>query len=121
MEIEIQGIPRSMKPPYQARLKSIKADLTRSKKLSKDMHSQLARSDLLDGAPSSDQPYGSASDRNRLLAGVNILSNGSRRLADSQRIALETEEQGTDILTILREQREQIENSRDMVCAYILF
>lgn len=35
---------------------------------------------------------------------------------DSQRIALETEEQGADILRNLRVQREQIENSRNMVC-----
>lgn len=34
---------------------------------------------------------------------------------DSQRIALETEEQGADILRSLRGQREQIQNARDTV------
>lgn len=38
-----------------------------------------------------------------------------RRLQDSERIALETEEQGAGILSSLRRQREQIENSRDQV------
>jgi hypothetical protein len=59
---------------------------------------QLSRSDLLGGAggrpigPSSaDDPYGT-SDRSRLLAGTTTLEDGSRRLQDSQRIALETEE-----------------------------
>jgi Snare region anchored in the vesicle membrane C-terminus len=38
-----------------------------------------------------------------------------RRLQDSERVALETEEQGAGILSSLRRQREQIENSRDVV------
>ncbi|KAI1791446.1 vesicle transport v-snare protein vti1 [Ganoderma leucocontextum] len=118
MEIEIQGIPQSIRPSYQARIKASKADLTRYKKLSKDVHAQLSRSELLarpgigTGAPTSDEPYG-ASDRTRLLAGTALLEDGSRRLLDSQRIALETEEQGSDILRSLRGQREQIQNARD--------
>ena len=119
MEIEIQGIPQSIKPSYQTRIKSAKADLQRYKKLSKDLHAQLARSDLLGaragmGTPTSDEPYGST-DRTRLLAGTELLEDGSRRLQDSQRTALETEEQGADILRSLRGQREQIVNARDTV------
>jgi len=119
MEIELQGIPQSIKPQYQARIKSAKADLTRYKKLSKELHTQLTRSDLLGsvggrpiGPSSADDPYGT-SDRTRLLAGTALLEDGTKRLQDSQRIALETEEQGTDILSSLRRQREQIENTRD--------
>ena len=119
MEIEIQGIPVSLKSSYQVRVKAAKSDLQRYKKLSKDVHSQLARQDLLGaragmGTPTSDEPYGT-SDRTRLLAGTALLEDGSRRLADSQRIALETEEQGADILRNLRQQREQIQNARDTV------
>jgi vesicle transport through interaction with t-SNAREs 1 len=121
MDIEIQGMPQSIKSQYQARTRAAKADLSKYKKLSKDLHAQLGRSDLLGGVggrpigPSSaDDPYGS-SDRTRLLAGNSVLEDGTRRLQDSQRIALETEEQGADILTNLRRQREQIENSRDLV------
>ena len=119
MEIEIQGIPQSIRPSYQTRLRTAKGDLQRFKKLLKDVNSQIARSDLLSrspmGTPTSDEPYGS-SDRTRLLAGTELLEDGSRRLLDSQRIALETEEQGADILRSLRSQREQIQNSRDTVC-----
>ena len=64
----------------------------------------------------SDDPYDERSERERLLAGTSILEDGSRRLGDSTRLALEAEEQGADILRSLRVQREQIENSRDMVC-----
>ncbi|EJF61482.1 vesicle transport v-snare protein vti1 [Dichomitus squalens LYAD-421 SS1] len=118
MEIEIQGIPQSLRPSYQSRIKASKADLTRYKKLSKDFHAQLSRAELLarpglPGTPTSDEPYGATSDRTRLLAGAELLEDGSRRLLESQRIALETEEQGADILRSLRGQREQIQNARD--------
>jgi vesicle transport through interaction with t-SNAREs 1 len=120
MEIEIQGIPQSIRPKYQSRIRTSKADLARYKKLSREMHAQASRADLFSsrgggGAPAtSDEPYGS-SDRARLLAGTTILEDGSRRLQESQRIALETEEQGTDILRSLVGQREQIENARNTV------
>ncbi|KAI6034245.1 snare region anchored in the vesicle membrane C-terminus-domain-containing protein [Pisolithus microcarpus] len=101
MEIEIQGIPQSIKPQYQTHL-----------------HSQFSRTELLAspgraGTPTSDEPYGSTSDRTRLLAGTATLEDGTRRLQDSHRIALETEDQGAEILVNLRAQREQIENARD--------
>ena len=125
MEIEIQGIPQSLRPSYQTRIKSSKADLQRYKKLSKDLHAQLSRSELLarpgmSPAPS-DEPYGASSDRTRLLQGTALLEDGSRRLQESQRIALETEEQGADILRSLRGQREQIQNARDTVSGRGLF
>ena len=119
MEIEIQGIPQSIRPSYQSRIKAAKADLTRYKKLSKEVHAQLSRAELLArpgvGTPTSDEPYGATTDRTRLLAGTALLEDGSRRLMESQRIALETEEQGADILRSLRGQREQIQNARDTV------
>lgn len=121
LEVEIQGIPQSVKPPYTSRLKQAKADLTKYKKLSKELHSQVARSDLLgsfkNGSSSSDDPYGERSDRTRLLTGTETLEDGSRRITESTSLALETENQGTDILRTLRSQREQIENSRNTVCA----
>ncbi|KZT68519.1 V-snare-domain-containing protein [Daedalea quercina L-15889] len=119
MEIEIQGIPQSLRAAYQARIKAAKGDLARHKKLSKDLHASTARADLLARAPAAyaaddpsiaDDPYG---DRTRLLAGTALLEDGSRRLQESHRVALETEDQGADILRSLRVQREQIENSRD--------
>ena len=121
MEIEIQGIPQSLRPSYQSRIKASKADLQRYKKLSKELHSQASRAELLarPGMDStSDEPYGASSDRTRLLQGTALLEDGSRRLVESQRIALETEEQGADILRSLRGQREQIQNARDTVCVF---
>lgn len=124
MEIEIQGIPQSIRPSYQNRIKTSKSELQRYKKLSKDLHAQLSRADLLGsraaaGGPTSDDPYGSNDDRTRLLAGTALLEDGTRRLQESQRIALETEEQGADILRSLRGQREQIQNARDTVSFFL--
>jgi len=127
MQIEIQGIPQSLKAQYTTRLKNAQSDLARYKKLSREAHLQASRTDLFSGAGSgggggfwgsksrvsSDEPYGD--DRTRLLAGTEALDNGNRRLQDSERIALETEEQGAGILSTLRRQREQIENSRDQL------
>ncbi|KZT40436.1 vesicle transport v-snare protein vti1 [Sistotremastrum suecicum HHB10207 ss-3] len=117
MEVEIHSMPQSLKAQYQARLKSSKSSLTTLKKQSKDFHSALQRSLLLSTAPGgaySDDAEGGG-DRERLLTGHAILENGTRRLDESRRIALETEEQGAEILRSLRGQREQIENSRDML------
>ncbi|KAK1236722.1 t-SNARE VTI1 [Marasmius sp. AFHP31] len=118
MDIEIQGIPQSLRTKYQARLREAKQELARYKAQSKEVNAKLARSSLLSsssrpGYTSSDEPYGPTSDRTRLLAGTAMLEDGSKRLQESQRIALETEEQGADILMNLRVQREQIENSRN--------
>jgi len=119
LEIEIQGIPTSVRRQYTASLKQAKADLTKYRKVSKEAHAQAARTDLLGGfrgrgaGGTSDDPYGEQSDRTRLLAGTEALNDGSRRLADSTSLALETETYGADILRSLRGQREQIENARD--------
>ncbi|CAA7259658.1 unnamed protein product [Cyclocybe aegerita] len=117
MEIEIQGIPQSVRAQYHTRLRAAKADLSRYKKLLADSRAQLARADLLSSSnnaySSSDDPYNSSSDRTRLLAGTNALEQGTKRLQQSQQLALETENQGADILMNLRTQREQIENSRN--------
>ncbi|KAJ3566263.1 hypothetical protein NP233_g7108 [Leucocoprinus birnbaumii] len=119
LEIEIQGIPTSIRGQYTNRLKQTKAELSKYRKISKDSHTQAARTDLLganrsrSSAGASDDPYGERNDRTRLLAGTETLEDGTRRLNDSTRIALETETYGADILRGLRGQREQIENARD--------
>ena len=79
------------------------------------------RNDLLSGPglPNPDDPYtddpSAFSSRTRLLAGTERLEDGTQRLQNAQRIALETEDVGADILRNLRGQREQIEHTRDTV------
>lgn len=84
----------------------------------KELLASTTRAELLNagsrGSPISDDPY-ATSDRSRLLSGTAMLEDGSRRLDESQRIALDTEAHGAEILRNLRGQREQIENSRNTV------
>ncbi|KIM76737.1 hypothetical protein PILCRDRAFT_826125 [Piloderma croceum F 1598] len=121
MQLEIQGIPKSLKSKYTPRLKNSQAELLRWKKLSREVHGKLQRGELFArsgsrfGGVTSDEPYGTADDRTRLLVGHEVLEDGTRRLQESERVALETEEQGAGILSSLRRQREQIENSRDVL------
>ncbi|KAH6881215.1 vesicle transport v-SNARE protein N-terminus-domain-containing protein [Coprinopsis sp. MPI-PUGE-AT-0042] len=118
LEVEIQGIPNSVKSQYSSRLKQAKSELNKFKKLSKDLHAQAGRADLLAGgrraSPRSDDPYSDEpSQRDRLLVGQNRLQDGSRRLQESTSVAYQTEAYGAEILSTLRGQREQIENARD--------
>lgn len=53
--------------------------------------------------------------RSRLLSATDKLSEGQRRLEDSHRVALETEDLGAGILRDLRGQRDQLEHTRDNV------
>lgn len=120
MEVEIQGMPQSIRSQYTARVKASKAELTRWRNTAKEVQQASSRDALLGGISSSDDPYGvidhgSASDRTRLLQGTQSLADSTKRLQDSQRVALETEELGGDILRSLRVQREQIEHSREML------
>ncbi|KAG8990837.1 hypothetical protein FRB93_003008 [Tulasnella sp. JGI-2019a] len=118
MEVEIQGMPQSIKTKYQLRVKSSKAELTKWKKQAKDMHLANSRSELLSSRSNPvafDDPYadgdGVNSQRTRLLQGTQSLADSTRRLEDSQRIAIETEGVGADILRTLRQQRGTIEHA----------
>ncbi|KAG5640703.1 hypothetical protein DXG03_007480 [Asterophora parasitica] len=119
MEIETQGIPQSIRGTYHTRLRTAKAELARYKALLKEQRAAGARAELLVGSSAtaggyapSDDPYGNGGDRARLLVGTARLEDGTRRLEESRRLALETEDQGADILMNLRTQREQIEHAR---------
>lgn len=127
MEIELQSIPLSIRSQYHARHRSAKESLQSYKKLLADSRIQLTRAELFSASSnpngdftSTDDPYAASNDRTRLLTGTDILEQGTKRLQQSQQLALETETQGAEILTNLRTQREQIENSRGTV-SHIIF
>lgn len=60
-------------------------------------------------------PSHGQAQRSRLLSATDKLSDGQRRLEDSHRVALETEDLGAGILRDLRGQRDQLEHTRDTV------
>lgn len=55
------------------------------------------------------------SQRALLLQGTESLNNASQSIERSQRIAAETEQIGTDIISELGEQREQLDRTRNRV------
>jgi len=139
MEVELPSMPVSIRQNYQGKLAASKAGLDKVKKTlvscarhpvfnqltdQRDVRSDGQRAELLSGPGyPSDDPYtddpSSYSSRARLLQGTETLQDGSRRLDNAHRIALETEDVGADILRNLRGQREQIEHTRDTVSSPI--
>ncbi|PWZ01274.1 V-snare-domain-containing protein [Testicularia cyperi] len=121
MDIEVQGFPQSVRSRYAVQIRGFKQEI---EKLNKEVRSSLSSGkggagfttggytdddrDLESGGAGD-----SAAQRQRLLQGTTMLEDGTRRLEESNRLALETEDLGADILRDLRSQREQIENSRD--------
>ncbi|CDZ96216.1 V-SNARE [Phaffia rhodozyma] len=123
MEVELPSIPQSIRSKYTLNFKSYKAQLEKLRKQFRDAKQAVLRSDLLGNTDASlrDDPYSDSptdySQRTRLLQGTERLADGSRRLEESHRLALETESVGADILRNLRGQREQIEHSRDVLAS----
>jgi hypothetical protein len=69
----------------------------------------------MDRAESPSSPSQVQAQRSRLLSATDKLTDGQRRLEDSHRIALETEDLGSGILRDLRDQRDVLEHTRDSV------
>ncbi|CEH13851.1 vesicle transport v-snare protein vti1 [Ceraceosorus bombacis] len=119
MELEVQGMPQAIKSRYQVEMRGKKAELEGLRKRLRQAAAQSSGRDLPPSAfngDSGDLESGLAdtqAQRQRLLQGTATLEDGSRRLEDSHRLALQTEDLGADILRNLRGQREQIEHSRD--------
>lgn len=123
MEIEINSFPASLKSQYNLKLRGYKTDLEKQKEQLRKQLQQSSRgggrfdtesgNGFNDDLESGRSSYDPQSQRQKLLQGTATLDDGSRRLEDSHRLALETEDLGADILRDLRGQREQIENSRD--------
>ncbi|KAK4331620.1 t-SNARE VTI1 [Rhodotorula toruloides] len=133
MEIEMQTADAMDKQEMQNKLRAHKASLGRHKA---DLASPLSLKTLLSSADRDDLLGGSAgradhvaiemdsrsespslgqaqAQRARLMSATDKLAEGQRRLEDSQRIAVETEDVGAGILRDLRTQRDTLEHSRD--------
>ena len=108
MELELASLPSSERTKFQPRYKNCKSDHERLKSTFKQALSQdNDRTELLGDGPD-DADVMSFDQRNRLLVGTHRLNDASRRLEDSHRVALETEQIGISTLETLRSQREQI-------------
>ncbi|GAA6038006.1 hypothetical protein JCM8097_009536 [Rhodosporidiobolus ruineniae] len=128
MEVEVQTADKN-KAELQGKLRAHKGVVARHKADLKSFASTADRDDLLSTSSRPDHVSISMTDldrpdspasasasqaqRSRLLSTTDKLADGQRRLEDSHRIALETEELGTGILRDLRSQRDTLEHTRD--------
>lgn len=119
MDVEVQGFPQSVRSKYGVTMRGFRGEL---QKVAGEVRKASGGAGDYDAAnPFSDERGGgdveanndTHAQRQRLLQGSATLEDGTRRLEESNRIALETEDLGADILRDLRGQREQIEHSRD--------
>jgi vesicle transport through interaction with t-SNAREs 1 len=112
MRIEKPNIPIPSKNKINARFRNFESDidsLSRKLKSLSDDRRTLFGSRYTDNPTTDDQ----LEQRQQLLSGTDRLGRSSRRLQESQRIALETEEIGRNTLGDLHTQREQIERTRN--------
>lgn len=123
MAVEAQTADRD-KVELQGKLKAHKATLARYKSDLKTLSSGADRDDLLstpghvaldvdEGGADSPALSQTAAQRSRLLSATDKLADGQRRLEESHRVALQTEDVGSTILRDLRGQRDVLEHTRD--------
>lgn len=108
LAIEVQNIQSGARSSYNAKIRSYRSDVEKTKKELKRLMDDEDRRQLFGS-----KNYGKDEQRSQLLQSNAALERTSERLRDSSRIANETEQIGSNIMLDLRSQREQLNNSRN--------
>ena len=121
MGLEVRELPSAIRSKYQTRTQSYTAELTRLendfKKAKNSYHK--AREELLGEGSNSNEDY--YDQKQRLIDNTEKLERGAKRLEVGYRVAIETEQIGSQILTDLNHQKETIQRTRSRVCSSLLF
>lgn len=114
MNLEVQNLPSSQKSLYNTKIRQYKSQVNECKTKLKQLLDDQDKAELF-GSRYTDEEGGDAHNdqRKQLLSNNAALERSSDRLRESQRIALETENIGGNILNDLRAQREQISGARN--------
>lgn len=115
MEEELRGAPPSFRNGMNTKLRIYRRDLAKLQREMKNNSSHLTSEGVNYGIYSSQNQQSThiQSQRALLLQGHESLNNATQSIERSQRIAVETEQIGTDIIEELGEQREQLDRARD--------
>lgn len=115
MEDELRMAPTTYRNAMSTKLRLHRRDLGKLQREMKNNSSQLTTDGRPQGIYSSEnqQSTHAQSQRALLLQGTESLNNATQSIERSQRIAIETEQIGTDIIEELGEQREQLDRTRD--------
>ncbi|WEJ94281.1 t-SNARE VTI1 [Yamadazyma tenuis] len=115
MNLEVQNLPSNQKSQYNTKVRSYKTQVNECKTKLKQLLDDQDKYELFGNryTDSGDGDDIHDDQRKSLLSNNASLERSSERLRDSQRIALETESIGGNILNDLRAQREQISGARN--------
>lgn len=117
MNIEVQNIPASSRSAYNTKIRLYRQEVEATKAKLRKLTDEDNRTQLFGERYTDEDASGHNEQRKQLLSNSASLERTSDRLRDSQRIALETESIGGNILNDLRAQREQITNLRNTLLA----
>jgi len=112
MSSEVQSLPTAQRSQYNTKIRAHRNEIEKAKREMRKLADNQGRQQLFGDRS---EPYADegSSQRQQLLSSQQRLERSSDRLRDAQRVGNETEAIGAGILTDLRGQREQIENSRN--------
>ncbi|KAI8917103.1 hypothetical protein PhCBS80983_g00112 [Powellomyces hirtus] len=115
MEVELASLSAATRMRLAPRVRASKEDIKKMRRDYQKATTGSERDQLLGGRGQHvvDFEVSSQDQRSRLLNGTERLQEGSRRLEDARRLALETEVIGISTLDDLNRQREQIYRTRD--------
>ncbi|KAL4780728.1 t-SNARE [Aspergillus varians] len=113
MRLEKQNIPSAARSKINTRFRNYSTDVDEAKRKLKSLSDD--RKALFGDRYTDDPQDEHLEQRQQLLSGTDRLERSSARLQESQRIALETEGVGANVLADLRVQRETIEHTGGML------
>ncbi|CAE7550888.1 Vti1a [Symbiodinium microadriaticum] len=104
MELEVRAMPPEARGPVQSKVQECRRALTERRKASEAVSRAMLLEETTLGKPTSEH---TAEDMNQSML------EGSRKLTEAKRAALESEQIGIDVMSDLRQQREVMERSRE--------
>lgn len=111
MRMEKQNIPSASRSKVNQRFRNYSTDIDEIKRKLKSLSDDRK---ALFGDRYTDEPQDEhLEQRQQLLSGTDRLERSSARLQESQRVALETEDVGRNVLADLYGQRQTIQHTRD--------
>lgn len=113
MKLEVQRLPANQRSQYNSKIREYRNQVDDSKRRLREVLDEEEREELFGSRGSGGYGDSEAPQRKQLLDNHSSLERLSERLRESQRVALETEGIGGNILNDLRAQREQITNARN--------
>lgn len=113
MSIQVQVLPSNERLGYNTKIRQYRSQIDEAKGKLKQLLDSQDRSELFGNSYRDDEGGLDDDQRRQLLQNNSSLDRSSQRLRESQRVALETESIGGNILNDLRSQREQISGARN--------